>query len=155
MKKNFFILCIVSVALCFLGCNAKDPITSTTSKDPNAVDLGLPSGNLWKNVDESSVAGLSFENVEQYQKDGWSVPTKSDFEELLSTCLFEPGSNGARVVGPNGNSIVLKNGRYLSSTIYDYDSYLVYCLWIGSSSGIENAHYSFYSYNIRLVKHVK
>jgi hypothetical protein len=38
---------------------------------------------------------------------GWRMPTKEEFEELINKCTWVWMSNGYKVVGPNGNSIFL------------------------------------------------
>lgn len=103
------------------------------------VDLGLPSGTRWKSHNE----GGYFENYDardefRYQE---QLPTKKQFEELLTVCEWEPYNNGYKVIGPNGNFIKFpaagwmnrdghtldmgKVGRYWTQ---DYDSNYRY--WI-------------------------
>ena len=68
------------------------------------VDLGLPSGTLWKDENEDG----GFYTYEQAMaKFGSSLPTKEQFEELKSSCSWNWTGNGYKVVGPNGDSIVL------------------------------------------------
>ena len=69
--------------------------------------------------------------------EGWRIPTKADWEELLSNCehawTTRNGVNGSLFTGPNGKSIFLPaagyynnnavydeghNGRYWSSSLY-------------------------------------
>ena len=38
---------------------------------------------------------------------GWRLPTRDEIKELLSSCTFETVSNGVRLTGPSGKSIVL------------------------------------------------
>jgi len=57
----------------------------------------------------------------------WRMPTKSDFEELLSKCTWVWQSNGCKVTGPNGNSIFLPAaGRCEGMEIYSKSSG---CYW--------------------------
>lgn len=120
------------------------------------VDLGLPSGTLWKDKNEEG----GFYTYEQaLNKFGDKLPTKEQFEELESKCQWSWTGSGYKVTGPNGNSISLpaagyrrcdgvvgyvgSSGRYWSSTpsgskaawCLDFDSYIVgmwdsprYCL---------------------------
>ena len=93
------------------------------------VDLGLPSGTLWKDKNEDG----GFYTYEQaLNKYGSNMPTKEQFEELKDKCNWSWTGDGYRVTGPNGNSIVLpasgfrscdgsvyyvgSSGSYLSST---------------------------------------
>lgn len=93
------------------------------------VDLGLPSGTLWKEQDEAG----GFYTYEQAKlKFGNSLPTKEQYEELKNSCSWTWTGNGYKVTGPSGESITLPaagfrgcdggvrrvglNGYYWSST---------------------------------------
>jgi hypothetical protein len=68
------------------------------------VDLGLPSGTLWKDKNEEG----GFYTYEQAKsKYGDKLPTKDQFEELKNKCQWSWNGSGYKVIGPNGNSIVL------------------------------------------------
>lgn len=98
------------------------------------VDLGLPSGTLWKNSNEGG-DNAHYAYDEAVRKFGSRLPTKAQFEELKDKCTWTWMGNGYKVTGPNGNSITLpaagirvytgevvdlgKNGSYWSSTPYD------------------------------------
>ncbi len=70
------------------------------------VDLGLPSGTLWKEKNELGsspyytyrAAALQFGN---------RLPTKEQFEELKSKCRWTWNGAGYKIIGPNGNFIEL------------------------------------------------
>ena len=95
------------------------------------VDLGLPSGTLWKDSNEDGYYAYD----EAVRKFGSRLPTKAQFEELKDKCTWTWMGNGYKVTGPNGNSITFpatgirgytgevvdlgKNGSYWSSTPYD------------------------------------
>ena len=100
------------------------------------VDLGLPSGTLWKSTNED--CGLiTFDKA--YNFYGSSIPTKEQWEELRDNCLWVWRQNGYNVKGRNGESIFLpaagaRNpvdvigvisvgtlGAYWSSTLYNSD----------------------------------
>ena len=38
---------------------------------------------------------------------GWRLPTREEINELLSSCKWETVTNGVRLTGPNGNSVIL------------------------------------------------
>lgn len=38
---------------------------------------------------------------------GWRLPTREELEELFSSCEWETVTNGVRLTGPNGNSVIL------------------------------------------------
>lgn len=76
----------------------------------------------------------------------WRMPSKTEFEELLSKCTWtwttQGGHNGYKVTGSNGNSIFLPAAGYRDgSSLYDAGSYGYY--W--SSSPYEsNSQYAYY-----------
>lgn len=93
------------------------------------VDLGLPSGTLWKDKNE----GECFYTYEQaLNKFGDTLPTKEQLEELRVKCRWKWTTSGYNITGPSGQSIFLpaagerdcrgnvhyvgSNGRYWSST---------------------------------------
>lgn len=67
------------------------------------IDLGLPSGTLWRNNNETS--HMAYEDaVSQY---GNNMPTSNQFRELITKCQWVWTGNGYRITGPNGNYIIL------------------------------------------------
>lgn len=78
-----------------------------TSFSDNAtlyVDLGLPSGTLWKETNED--CGLiTFDQA--YNFYGKSIPSKEQWEELRDKCLWTWNGNGYIVIGRNGSHITL------------------------------------------------
>lgn len=92
--------------------------------EPQYVDLGLPSGTLWKDYDEPGM-------YTQTEKDSLfqgSLPTVEQFLELRTKCTWEWDTIGYKVTGPNGNSITLNADGYCSSLkryyfMGDYGSY--------------------------------
>ena len=78
-------------------------------KAQGLVDLGLPSGALWKDKNEEG----GFYTYEQaVNKFGNRLPTKEQLEELKNSCRWTWTGSGYRVTGPNGNSIVLPAAGY-------------------------------------------
>lgn len=128
------------------------------------VDLGLPSGTLWK--DQNEVGGL-YSYDQAMAKFGSSLPTKEQLEELKNSCRWTWNGNGYKVEGPSGESIVLPaagkrdcdgNVRYVGSDGYYWSStrstrsedawYL--CFYSG---GVEMHSYSpCYGHSVRLVR---
>ena len=123
MKKLLFLsVSILLSAFMLISCDNK-----------GYVDLGLPSGTLWKAVNESGGDGF-FPYNEAVSQFGGQLPTKEQWEELKDYCEWtwrEP-HGGYKVTGPNGKFIVLpaagsrncvgsvygvgSNGDYWSST---------------------------------------
>lgn len=73
------------------------------------IDLGLPSGTLWKDKNEEG----GFYTYEQaVSKFGSKLPTKEQLEELKNSCTWSWTGSGYKVVGPSGESIVLPAAGY-------------------------------------------
>ena len=74
-------------------------------KKDEYIDLGLPSGTLWKNANEEGV--YTFD--EAVEKFGKSLPDVAQFVELTRYCTWEWDDEKEEFVveGPNGNSIFL------------------------------------------------
>ena len=103
MKKIFFftLICLMALTL-----NAQ------------WVDLGLPSGTLWKDKNEE---GEFYTYEQAVNKFGNSLPTKEQIEELQNQCQWTWTGSGYKVVGPNGKSIYLPaEGRRSCNGSVDY-----------------------------------
>ncbi len=73
------------------------------------VDLGLPSGTLWKDKNEEG----GFYTFEQaISKFGESIPSKEQWEELRQYCQWQWVGNGMKGTGPNGNFIIITNTNW-------------------------------------------
>ena len=85
------------------------------------VDLGLPSGTLWKDQNE---AGGFYSYDQAAAKFGSSLPTKEQLEELKNSCRWTWNGNGYKVEGPSGESIVLPAAgcRYCDGSVHDVGS---------------------------------
>ena len=96
------------------------------------VDLGLPSGVKWANVNIGATKPEEMGKVYSWNQcdaaiatwgDKWELPTKEDFSELMSQCTKQNtrvnGTWGWKFTGPNGNSIFLPGDYvgYWSSTL--------------------------------------
>lgn len=83
------------------------------------VDLGLPSGTLWKKTNEDA---YYYPNTAE-RSFGSSLPTKEQWEELFTYCTWNVGQLGFTVTGKNGNSIYFENaphksGRFIETCLY-------------------------------------
>ena len=87
------------------------------------VDLGLPSGTLWKNANEGGDNAL-YTYDDAVRKFGNKLPTKQQLEELENKCTWTWTGSGYKVIGPNGNSILLPAaGRYCDGDVDDVGTY--------------------------------
>lgn len=90
---------------------------------PEYIDLGLPSGTLWKTCNESDTC--TYERAVRYY-DGF-LPTSGQFKELIDNCKWVWMERGYKIIGKNGNSIYLSaefykhghHGAYWSATKVD------------------------------------
>ena len=102
------------------------------------VDLGLPSGTLWKAENEDCGLIKYDQAVNFYGKE--------QFEELKNNCLWTRQGNGYKVQGKTGESIFLPAAgyRYCDGSSYNGGSYGGY--WSSTPDGSERAWYlRFYS----------
>ena len=72
------------------------------------VDLGLPSGTLWKAENEEGL--MDFNTAKKKFKK--RMPAISQWEELLKYCAWSWTGNGYEVVGPNGAMIFIPAAGY-------------------------------------------
>ena len=90
---------------------AEEAGDSTVAENDEFVDLGLPSGTLWKNVNEDGFYTYD-EAIERY---GNMLPTKAQLEELRTECQWMLTGSGLQLIGPSGNSINLPAAGYINS----------------------------------------
>ena len=127
------------------------------------VDLGLPSGTLWKSTNEKGFYYTYDEAVSQF---GDNLPSREHFEELIAFCTWEWNGKGYVVTGDNGNSIILHaaggrdcdgdvnrvgtGGYFWSSTPYDSDH--AWCLYFYSDVVSMDYDNRCYGRSVRLVQ---
>lgn len=102
----------------------------------NYVDLGLPSGTKWKNIDENGF--YTYLSAKYYFKD--ALPNKAQVKELLNNCTWKWTGKGYKVTGPNQNSIYFHFNGYK-----DCDEDLHYegsatVLWTLDNAGADYAY---------------
>ena len=73
------------------------------------VDLGLPSGTLWKEQNEDNQF-YSYDAI--VAKYGNALPTKEQFDELRQLCTWTWIGFGYKVVGPNGAVLMMPSSGY-------------------------------------------
>ena len=78
-------------------------VEAAPPKEVPYVDLGLPSGTLWKNEDEPGFYSYN-DAISQFNN---CLPTKEQFEELKTYCSWTWTGRGYKVVGQNGKNITL------------------------------------------------
>ena len=105
------------------------------------VDLGLPSGTLWKNENEIGGWNNLFSYEQAVNQFGNRLPTKAQFKELKENCRWTWTGNGCKVIGPNGCSIYLPAAGFdgLNRKMYNVGVSGIY--WSSTSSNSEDAWY--------------
>ncbi len=100
------------------------------------IDLGLPSGTLWKSKNEDDGL-LNYEQATLFY--GRNLPTKNQWEELLNLCIWTWKDNGYLVVGPSRESLFLPAEGYslCSGSEYYKGTYGYY--WASSLFGSDAA----------------
>lgn len=101
------------------------------------VDLGLPSGTLWKKKNEKDLYEYQ-EAVSLFEN---QIPTKKQWEELMNHCQWQLTKNGYRVVGPNGNSIDLAEDGFIMCDQTEKLSVGGLGIYISSTSSEEEEFY--------------
>ena len=92
------------------------------------VDLGLPSGTWWKNMNEEG-----FYTWEQAMaKFGNDMPSKEQLEELINSCQSSGKGVPVKYVGSNGNLITFPALGYRNCNGYVYDSGEFVGFWTSS-----------------------
>ena len=170
MKRIFFaLMCVVTIVA--LGAMAACTDDNDRKEDnvPDAtpvayMDLGLPSGTLWKTVNEKGF----YDYESAMEKFGTSLPTKAQLQELKHECtwVWNSAKKGFDIEGSNGNSIFLpaagyidcvgdlrrvgELGFYWSSTI-DHDDYAWDYYFVSDSVGIYSSSFC-HNLSVRLVQ---
>ena len=67
------------------------------------VDLGLPSGTMWKSRNENGY----YDYNHAIRKFGKNLPTKKQWEELYYHCKWSRNGRDYKITGDNGNYIIL------------------------------------------------
>lgn len=105
------------------------------------VDLGLPSGTKWKNINETGL--YSYDKA--LENFGESLPTKAQWDELTDYCEWIWTGRGYKVVGLNNKFIFLPTIGAGNEEKYNYGSY-----WSSSSYAETAAYLYFNSTEIRM-----
>ena len=108
MKKLFSLcmICLLAVSAMAQDQNVNVVIIGggSSSSSGDYVDLGLPSGTLWKRQNESGL--YTYEQA--INRFGSKLPERHHYVELKNECTWIwIDDYGYKVVGPNGNSITL------------------------------------------------
>ncbi len=151
MKRTLKQICFYMMSLILLatigitmGCDKDNDGTSGDVVSGDYVDLGLPSGTKWKSANEVGF----YDYNSALETFGTSVPTKEQFEELVTycTCSRDDTKQGSNFVSTiNGNSIFLPaaGGRNCNGEVA-YEG-VIGSYWSSTRSGEERAWYAFFN----------
>lgn len=142
---------------------AQTNVSNSKTVPAGYVNLGLPSGTLWK-AENEDCGLITYEQA--YNFYGNSMPTKEQLQELKDNCLWTWQGNGYKVKGKNGESIFLPAagyrscdgevnrvgscGNYWSSTPDGSES--AWDLYFGSSEVAMDGSNRCYGRSVRLVR---
>ena len=145
MKKLLFFSMMCLMALGIASCDKDSTGTGTSGggggiTPAGYVDLGLPSGTKWKAANE----GGYYDYDSAMETFGSNLPTREQFEELMSLCTFtwDPDRKGANFVSTvNGKSIFLPAAGYrdCGGSVGVVGSYGYY--WSSTPGGSDDAWY--------------
>ncbi len=165
MKRvfTFALVALMGLALCVtVACNKDDGSTTNTENNGGNngsnngggnvnnvwVDLGMPSGTMWKNANEVNAADTVYDFYtydEAVAAFGDALPTKGQLEELKDNCQWSWNGSGYTVTGPNGHSIVLPAAGYRDcnyGSVYHVGALGGY--WSSAPCGSENAWFLYF-----------
>lgn len=139
MKK---VILLSMMCLMALSMQAQAP-----ANDGDYVDLGLPSGTLWKTKNEKCGFKTYEEAVAQF---GGNLPTKEQWVELKEMCDWKWTNKGYKVTGTNGNSIFLpaEGYRLRNGSVDNYGSCGYYWSSTPTDSGNNAWYLAFHQYNV-------
>lgn len=117
------------------------------------VDLGLPSGTLWKKTNEGGDLARYLYG-EAISKFGNQLPTEAQMQELKDYCVWSLTGSEYMVIGPNGKSITLPtDGHQNCSGAVNYVGVGGY-YWSFTRKDSGNAKYLFFDGNGPRILHV-
>ena len=124
---------------------------------PGYIDLGLPSGTLWKKYNEPD----KYKYSNAVKTFGNKLPNDSQMKELLKYCKQVKTNGGCKFVGPNNHYIVLPYSGYIrrlekiavgENGFYLYRGYECNLLKLWGTGGYDLANgWDNDKYSIRLV----
>lgn len=163
-KKVLWVILGVVIIAVVIGTIA---IVGFKQQSDDYVDLGLPSGTLWKKINEGEASALYTFN-DAYHHFGNSLPTIQQVLELKNYCTWTWCDNQFLIEGTNGNSIifpVVGVGDYDNDTIFEqgiagacwtstsYDSEFAYSLIFNYiDTAYTSVEFKGFRYSVRLVK---
>ena len=108
------------------------------------VDLGLPSGTLWK-TDVKEYYYIWYKWNDVMFEFGDNLPTREQFTELLTFCTWEWTGTGCKVTGNNGSYIIFPARGYCNCDGDPRSMLSVGGYWSRTEDGSEKAYFLFFN----------
>lgn len=144
MKKLFSLcfICLMAVSAMAQDQNVNVVVIGggSSSSSGDYVDLGLPSGTLWKRQNESGL--YTYEQA--INRFGSKLPERHHFVELKNECTWIWMEDyGYKVVGPNGNSITFPAAGFRNGGVYGVGTGGYY--WSSTPDDSDHAWYLYFT----------
>lgn len=109
------------------------------------VDLGLPSGTLWKKESESVQWNTYDKVISEY---GDAVPSQVQWEELINNCTWTYNADqGAYIIrGKNGNTITMACAGYRDCSEGGHYKQTEGWYWTSTATDEDNAYAAFFTH---------
>ena len=95
-------------------------------------------------VDNKTVLELSDDAAAVNWGSDWRMPTEAEINELLTKCTWSKSSQFWKVIGPNGNSILIPIGNYWSNSLLVSATSRSYMMWL--------YNYNYNDYDLRTME---
>lgn len=113
--------------------------TNATKSVENYVDLGLPSGTLWK-AENEDCGLIQFNQACNFY--GKNLPTKEQWDELINLCIWTKTKDGYKIMGPSREVIYLPFSKE-GISFYESNSHMLGfgrgCYWSSSQIDAQEA----------------
>ena len=94
-----------------IGASSKEDIGEKCKWGTKNYRISSISSFLGGNSDV--ICGTNYDNVTHKWGSSWRMPTLKEFDELVTKCQWRfENNNCVKLVGPNGNSLILHKGQY-------------------------------------------
>lgn len=117
-----------------LGCS--NPIVSTIQENGvKYIDLGLPSGTLWSEAAYRKSGATCYTKFSHVDAQGLNLPSEQQVKELCQHTKAIVVGSTVKIVGPNGQRIMIKNDKGYNGEGADDGSIM---FWV--SGAPDNSH---------------
>ena len=134
MKVIYLKTLVGLLVLCAIAMEMK----AQTSADSAYVDMNLPSGTLWKLVNESNEF---YEYEDAKALFGKALPSQEQYEELIKHCQWIWTGTGYLVKARNGNVIEFPACGYYNCDGYSYDEGISGRYWTSTEHNKAQTYY--------------